>query len=240
MKFTLVLSVLALAALGASDPQSASVDWALSGPSGDVVMSNVNVPRDTVDTLTTFEMSVGIENHGTKADSGRLSIIVSDTAVFRVVYAESCYFRILPGTVSRVEFPQTRFTTLGPHHGLVRFWTYRGCKDSLRWDFWVVVGLGMEESHQPQAPSHKPEPTIVRGTLMLGAEGGSQNTGHGAQLLDVTGRKVLDLHAGPNDTSGLTPGVYFVQEQPAFSGQHPGTVDGARSTVHVRKVVIQR
>jgi hypothetical protein len=28
-------------------------------------------------------------------------------------------------------------------------------------------------------------------------------------LLDISGRKVLNLRPGPNDVSGLAPGVYF-------------------------------
>ena len=50
----------------------------------------------------------------------------------------------------------------------------------------------------------------------------------GSVLLNAAGRKVAGLHPGMNDVSGLAPGVYFV------------TVDGSRSTVHVRKVVIAR
>jgi hypothetical protein len=44
-------------------------------------------------------------------------------------------------------------------------------------------------------------------------------------LLDISGRKVADLHPGANDVSGLSAGVYFVQ----------GGQSGAAS-----KVVIQR
>jgi len=35
-------------------------------------------------------------------------------------------------------------------------------------------------------------------------------------LLDVSGRKVLDLHPGANDLRRLSPGVYFVRERPAI------------------------
>jgi hypothetical protein len=31
-------------------------------------------------------------------------------------------------------------------------------------------------------------------------------------LLDISGRRVLDLHAGANDVQTLVPGVYFVRE----------------------------
>ncbi len=34
-------------------------------------------------------------------------------------------------------------------------------------------------------------------------------------LLDIGGRKVLDLHPGANDVRSLAPGVYFVREAQA-------------------------
>jgi hypothetical protein len=213
MKRIIALSVLTLAALGALDLQRASASPVAFGPCGDVTIGSANVPRDTVDTLTTFRMNVGLGNRGTKADSGRVSIVIADTAAFRVVYAESVFFRIGGGTAQRVDFPETRFTTLGPHHGLVRLWTYRGSKDSLKWDFWVVTGLGVEESHQPQAASPKLAATVVRGVLVLSQA--SSRKPPATSLLDVSGRKVQDLHPGANDVRALAPGVYFVREAQA-------------------------
>jgi hypothetical protein len=35
-----------------------------------------------------------------------------------------------------------------------------------------------------------------------------------ASLLDISGRKVLDLKSGANDVRALAPGVYFVREEP--------------------------
>lgn len=49
-----------------------------------------------------------------------------------------------------------------------------------------------------------------------------------AQLLDLDGRVVASLRPGANDVSRLVPGVYFVMG------------NGARNTVHARKVIIQR
>ena len=67
--------------------------------------------------------------------------------------------------------------------------------------------------------------TILRGVLLL-PYSLSPSLPH--SLLDVSGRKVLELKPGANDVSHLAPGVYFV------------AVDGARSTVHVRKVIVTR
>jgi hypothetical protein len=66
-------------------------------------------------------------------------------------------------------------------------------------------------------------PTVVRGVLF---RGDSPRTGTVPKtaLLDISGRKVLDLKPGANDVSRLSPGVYFVRSEPST----------------VTKVVIQR
>ena len=55
--------------------------------------------------------------------------------------------------------------------------------------------------------------TIVRGVLMIGDRG--RKTGDRAELLDVSGRKVLDLNPGANNVQAIAPGVYFVREAQA-------------------------
>jgi hypothetical protein len=60
-----------------------------------------------------------------------------------------------------------------------------------------------------------PEATIVRGVLNLPS---SPTPRPSPLLLDVSGRRVLDLKSGDNDVSRLAPGVYFVR-QPRSSGQ---------------------
>jgi hypothetical protein len=75
---------------------------------------------------------------------------------------------------------------------------------------------GIEGIHKPQAASYKLEPTIVRGVLNLGVHS-RQNTEYRAELLDAAGRKVIELHAGATDVSGLPPGVYFVRGAQAYA-----------------------
>jgi hypothetical protein len=54
-------------------------------------------------------------------------------------------------------------------------------------------------------------PTVLRDVLLL--PGASSHKSQAASyLLDVEGRKVLELHSGANDISRLTPGVFFVRE----------------------------
>jgi hypothetical protein len=50
-------------------------------------------------------------------------------------------------------------------------------------------------------------------------------------LLDIGGRKVLDLLPGPNDVRYLPAGVYFVRSEPSAVSREPSAVT---------KVVVQR
>ena len=104
-------------------------------------------------------------------------------------------------------------------------------------DVYVVTtasGVGVAEPRPDPVPRARgragPASTIVRGTLMLGTRSGLPGRSpvmSRATLLDITGRKVLDLMPGPNDVSYLGSGVYFLKPS-ADSGQP------------VRKVILQR
>jgi YVTN family beta-propeller protein len=62
--------------------------------------------------------------------------------------------------------------------------------------------------------------TIVRGVLELPRDitelPGNSDRVPGPTLLDISGRRVLDLHPGANDVRHLAPGVYFVREAQAI------------------------
>jgi hypothetical protein len=83
-------------------------------------------------------------------------------------------------------------------------------------------GAGIEEGRQPMANGVRPTVTVIRGVLMIGDRG--PKTGDRAELLDASGRKMLDLKTGANDVSRLAPGVYFVHEAQARA---------------VRKIIVQ-
>jgi len=72
----------------------------------------------------------------------------------------------------------------------------------------VPVGIAENPLPAPLAPRHA---TIVRDVLFLPP---SPVTAH-QSLFDFTGRRVLELNPGPNDVSGLAPGVYFLPAQNA-------------------------
>jgi hypothetical protein len=98
-----------------------------------------------------------------------------------------------------------------------------------------IAGGAVEESPQPQAASSKPMPTIVRGVLFLPRDltalSGNSDRVPRPELLDVGGRKVLDLHPGANDVRALAPGVYFVREGAGARGEGLGKT---------RKVIVTR
>jgi hypothetical protein len=89
-----------------------------------------------------------------------------------------------------------------------------------------ITPVGVEERHDPQAPSRMPLATAVRGTLRLP----SSQPSAPSSLLSIDGRMVLDLAPGANDVSGLTPGVYFVRQASGIE----------RKASSVTKIVVAR
>jgi DNA-binding beta-propeller fold protein YncE len=75
--------------------------------------------------------------------------------------------------------------------------------------------------------------TIVRSLLFLPEAVGGERLAAGAHLLDATGRKVADLHAGANDVRTLAPGIYFVRSASSV-------MRDASSEERTSKVVITR
>lgn len=71
------------------------------------------------------------------------------------------------------------------------------------------IGGAVTEETQPVSPLVS-LPTIVRGSLFLPAVTGGRSP-VSATLLDATGRRVANLHPGPNDVSRFAPGVYFIR-----------------------------
>jgi DNA-binding beta-propeller fold protein YncE len=68
----------------------------------------------------------------------------------------------------------------------------------------------------------RPDATVIRATLRLAGR-------EPASLLDITGRKVMELLPGANDVRHLAPGVYFVR-----------ATGSGRTAPGVTKVVVQR
>ncbi len=79
----------------------------------------------------------------------------------------------------------------------------------------VLVSMnagGIEEGRRPDASRLTPQalgPTLVRGVLYLPPASGVERDAS-CVLLDVSGRKVMDLAPGRNDLGRVAPGVYYV------------------------------
>ncbi|MCX6843574.1 MAG: hypothetical protein NTX53_14970 [candidate division WOR-3 bacterium] len=69
---------------------------------------------------------------------------------------------------------------------------------------------GVAETPNAELRTPRSFQTIVRGVLFLPGDRRPE-TEDRAALLDISGRKVLDLHSGANDVRHLSAGVYFVR-----------------------------
>jgi hypothetical protein len=92
-----------------------------------------------------------------------------------------------------------------------------------------IAGGAVEETPSAEVRTADPRPTVVGDVLFL-PEATSRKP-QAASLLDISGRKVLDLRPGANDVRALSPGVYFVREEPQASSPKPQAV---------RKIVVTR
>jgi hypothetical protein len=95
--------------------------------------------------------------------------------------------------------------------------------------FQYYGGGGVEETPNPGVRMPNLSSTVVRGVLLLPEAMCEKREARG-ELLDISGRGVLNLKPGANDVSRLAPGVYFVRS----------AASGERSAVAVRKVILQR
>jgi hypothetical protein len=86
-------------------------------------------------------------------------------------------------------------------------------------DDWVLDrGMRMTEIvESPTTERTPPRATIVHGVLSAPASGVARQAS--SVLLDISGRKVLDLQPGPNDVSRLAPGVYLVRLEPSAAAK---------------------
>ncbi len=70
---------------------------------------------------------------------------------------------------------------------------------------------GIEERPASDTYRVTPSTTIVGGVLSL--QFTIYNLKSEITLLDITGRKVMNLHTGANDVRYLAPGVYFIRRE---------------------------
>ena len=193
-----------------------------------VWVESILSPPDTVDTMTTVIPMARI-----CCDSflyGWTWFTVLDPGQRRV-YAESLELTLPGGRHTTVAFPGVRFTTLGTHVARCSAYCYGHIPDTAAVKEFEVVPyrVGAEEPGWPSAQCTWSCATMVRGVLRV-PEASGVGRGAFSVLLDIAGRKVMDLMPGENDVRRLAPGVYFVR---VASG-------AGRKASSIRKVVIQR
>jgi hypothetical protein len=89
----------------------------------------------------------------------------------------------------------------------VRIWVSFRTDDGRTFATWTDPSGGVAEQ-EPATVCRLGQALVLRGVLLVpGAVSGQRSAVSG--LLDVTGRKVMDLLPGANDVSSLSPGVYF-------------------------------
>jgi hypothetical protein len=116
--------------------------------------------------------------------------------------------------------------------------------DGDRGTIWFSTNAPAAIAEQPTEPrATRPFATVVRGVLALGRNGDSPSEREDARysphfpvmsctaLLDISGRKIMDLQPGANDVWALAPGVYFVRGKPQATSPKPQAV---------RKIVVAR
>ena len=100
----------------------------------------------------------------------------------------------------------------------------------------VPVTVGIAAGKYQVAARLRPTASIVRGVLSL-AEAPSHKP-QAASLLDISGRKVMDLRLGANDVRALAPGVYFCRLTAGFASSAEAQAQAQAQAI--RKVVITR
>jgi phosphoribosylformylglycinamidine (FGAM) synthase PurS component len=89
----------------------------------------------------------------------------------------------------------------------------------------VDPSAAIAEMTNPKVRKTNSGTSIVHGVLFLSEA--ASHTLQAASLIDISGRKVLELHGGANDVRGLAPGVYFVR-----------TAQTQTQTQTIRKIVL--
>jgi hypothetical protein len=193
-----------------------------------------------VDTVYRVETSLAVDDLGRPLIAHRRTGMPNQPLA--LMFRDTDWHTVYPG----VDSPVGLDLTLDPDgNPLVSY-----AKDGFVWLTRGVDVLGITELPRPALTSALRFPTIIRGNLVLPRDIGA---GHNpilpgvlrsaqflsglclkpAQLLDATGRKVMDLQPGENDVRHLAPGVYFIRSEPSAVNRQP------RAAL-VRKVVIQR
>ncbi|UCG42620.1 MAG: T9SS type A sorting domain-containing protein, partial [candidate division WOR-3 bacterium] len=174
----------------------------------DIMVGVILVPSGVMDT-TPFLPTVEFHNNGAEPDSFWAWFWITDT-VGSQVYMDSLFAMLFDTLVTfrpcTLRIPGYYMAScsvyLAEDQNRLNDVRYQG--------FWVAPGAGMAELPKFEPAGQVPEPTVVRGVLSL-APAGMTNGHVPMTLLDITGRRVMELVPGDNDVSHLVPGVYCIR-----------------------------
>ncbi len=193
----------------------------------DVAVVEILAPPDTVPLDTNVSPRVKVRNNGTQTETFQARFRVQDLCYDKLGQAT-----VLAETTTVVSFSTLPCTIPGYH---AMSCTLELAGDQVDTNNLISGGVYVLASGISESASSGFAPfsiqTVTRGVLVLGAVDSRQNAVYRAELLDATGRKVFDLAPGANDVRRLSPGVYFVREEPQAASSKPPAV---------RKVVVTR
>jgi len=179
----------------------------------DIALVAVMSPPDTVDSGQVVWPQARVRNNGTQDETFLMFFTIADEGYDHWSMARA----LPPGRETLLTFTPWTPKLPGDHSyaGQLVAGDMDPSNDVLDGNVYVRTGAGVSEATEALTAA-MPRATVIRGVLFLAGFGTrSELPGNSvmsrAVLLDVSGRKVLDLHTGANDVRRLSPGVYFVR-----------------------------
>jgi hypothetical protein len=210
------------------------------GPSAAWRVSDAGAPIDTIEDIYVFMPMtkavfdgtnygvVGSYGEGAYATGVGVQLVRPDGTV---VHWLPMMATMLDTTTSRYSSKAVRPATNDDGITAAVFSSYeQACFGSKRVRAGVWAPLGVNEANNVAPGVMRPGASILRGVLLLPGDRGP-GTGDRTALLDVTGRRVMNLQPGANDVRALASGVYFVGEGLGARG---------RGTGRIRKVIVSQ
>jgi hypothetical protein len=191
----------------------------------DIALVAFTSPPDTVDSGQVVCPQARVRNNSTQDETFLMYFRFPDEGYNHWSMART----LPPGRETVLTFTPWTPKWLGDHayNGVLVAGDMDPSNDALDGDVFVRAGAGIEEAMNSERGTTTAVATVIRGVLFL-PKMGTVPSGtvpiNGPTLLDVSGRKVLDLHAGANDVRTLAPGVYFVREAQAQAQAQAQTV----------------
>jgi hypothetical protein len=191
----------------------------------DIALVAIISPPDTVDSGQVVWPQARVRNNGTQDETFLMYFRVPDEGYDHWTMARA----LPPGRETLLTF--TPWTPKLPgdhsHVGQLVAGDMDPSNDVLDGNVYVRTGAGINEAMNDEGRTVSAVATVIRGVLFLPER--TSSSASTSCLMDIGGRKVMDLHPGANDVSHLSPGVYFIR-----------AVSRELSAVSCHKVVVTR